>query len=163
MKKVFLKSLLLLCALIVGSGSAWADAAADWSYTVVNGDASKLNTTAKTFTVDASHVFSYEGTTVAAGSNPSITITSYSGTYGIKFGESSSKYYNPVILSTSAFSNKAITKVNLYLKHNGSKAGNLTVKQGSITIGTASTSQTTNWINVTCSETKKGEGGTLEI
>lgn len=157
-----LKSMLLLCSLIVGS-SAWADDDPNWSYTVVNGDASKLNTTAKTFTVDATHVWSYEGTTVAAGTNPSITIGSYSATYGIKFGESSSKYYKPVILSTSAFTDKAVTKVRLYLKHNGSKVGSLTVKQGSTTIGTATTSKTSEWISVVCSETNKGAGGTLEI
>ena len=162
-KTTLVKTMLLLCALVVGSSNLWADDPADWSYTVVNGDASKLNTTAKTFTVDANHVWSYEGTTVAAGTSPSITIGSYSQTYGIKFGESSSKYYSPVILSSSAFSGKAVTKVSLYLKHNGSKAGTLTVKQGSTTIGTATTSSTSDWITVTCSETKKGAGGTLEI
>ena len=157
-----MKSLLLLCALVAGSGSAWAEDP-NWSYTVVNGDASKLNTTAKTFTVDASHVWSYDGTTVAAGTSPSITIASYSSTYGIKFGESGSKYYSPVILSTSAFNNVAVTKVRLYLKHNGKKSGTLTVKQGDVTIGTKTTSSSSDWISVECSETNKGLGGTLTI
>lgn len=157
-----LKTLFLLCALVVGSSSAWADETADWSYTVVSSDASKLDTENKTFTVDATHVFNYD-VTVAAGSSPSITVANASGKSGIKFGESAKKYYNPVILSTDAFSDKAVTKVSLCLKHNGAKVGTLTVKQGSTTIGTATTSSTSDWITVTCSETNKGAGGTLEI
>ena len=163
MKKSFLlKTMLLLCALVAGSGSVWAEGEPNWSYTVVEGDGSKLNTEDKTFTVDASHVWSYDGTTAAAGA-PGVTVAKTSGTYGIQFGTSSKAYFSPVILSTSAFSDKAITKVSLYLKHNGGKVGTLTVKQGSTTIGTATTESTSNWITVTCSETKKGTGGALTI
>ncbi len=160
-QKLLLKTILLLCALVVGSGNVWADDAADWSYTVEDGDASKLNTDAKTFTVDASHVWNYDGT-VGKGS-PAVTIGSYSKVYGLKFGTSSSVYFSTVTLSTSAFENKAVTKVSLYLKHNGSKAGSLTVKQGSVTIGTATTSTTSDWIDVACSKTATGIGGTLTI
>ena len=135
-----LKTFLLLCALIVGSTCAWADDDPNWSYTVVSGDGSKLNTTAKTFTVDENHVWSYEGTTVAKG-EPTVVVqnSSSSNPASIKWGSSKNAYFKPVILTTSAFSNKAITKVSLYLKHNGSKVGTLTVKQGSVTIGTATT------------------------
>ena len=160
-KSLLMKTMLLLCALMVGSMNGWAVDDPNWSYTVVNGDLSKLNTSEKTFTVDASHVWSYEGTTVAAGS-PEVTVAK-STNYGLKFGNSGSAYFSPVILSTSAFSDKAITKVRLYLKHNGKKVGNLTVKQGSTTIGTATTANTSDWISVTCSDTKKGAGGTLTI
>ncbi len=165
MKKItLLKSVLLLCALVAGSGSAWA-ASGDpsWSYTVVNGDASKLNTSSKTFTVDANHVWNYAVTKAAGDTDPAITIGSYSSTYGIKFGESGSKYYSPVILSTSAFNAYKVTKVAIKIKHNGKKVGTLTVKQGDITIGTATTANTSDWITVTCSETNKGDGGTLSI
>ena len=169
MKKLHLlqTSLFLLFALIVGSTSVWAAVGdPDWSYTVQNGDGSgsgsKLNTTAKTFTVDASHVWSYADSEAGAGS-PAVTVGSSNSTYALKFGSSKSVYFNPVILTTDAFEDYAITKVRLYLKHNGSKVGSLTVKQGSVTIGTATTSNTSDWINVTCSETKEGEGGTLEI
>ena len=164
MKKLnVLTRMLLLVALLVGSVNVWADAEdPQWSYTVVNGDATKLSTAKKTFTIDASHVFSYDGTTVAAGT-PSVAIASASSTYGIKFGSSGSNYFNPVVLTTDAFEDVAVTKVRLYLKHNGGKAGSLTVKQGDITIGTATTTSTSNWINVTCSETNTGAGGTLEI
>ena len=158
----FLKSFFLLCALMVGN-SVWAQ---DWSYTVQNGDwsgnTSKLNTTAKTFTVDANHVWSYADSEVGAGS-PSVGGGTASSTYGLKFGSSGSAYFNPVILSTSAFSNYAVTKVSLKLKHNGKKVGNLTIKQGNVTIGTATSSNTSDWITISCSETNKGEGGTLEI
>lgn len=161
-QKSLLKTMLLLFALIAGSSNVWADDPADWLYTVTSSDASKLSTIAKTFTVDATHVFNYD-VKVAAGTSPSITIGTASSTPGIKFGDSGKAYYNPVILSTDAFSDKAVTKVSLYLKHNGGKVGALTVKQGSITVGTATTSSTSDWITVTCSETKKGAGGTLEI
>ena len=156
-----LKSTLLLFALVAGSTSLWAVDDPDWSYAVVEGDGSKLDTEKKTFTVDASHVWSYEGTTVASGS-PVVTVGK-STNYAMKFGNSGSVYFSPVILSTSAFSDKAVTKVRLYLKHNGKKSGSLTVKQGSITVGTATTSNTSDWISVTCSESKKGTGGTLQI
>ena len=117
-KTTLLKTMLLLCALVVGSGSVWADADdPQWSYTVVKDDDSKLDTEKKTFTVDATHVWSYDGTTVAAGS-PAVTVGK-STNYGLKFGNSGSEYFSPVILSTDAFSDKAISKVRLYLKHNG--------------------------------------------
>ena len=164
MKKLnVLTRMLLLVALLVGiTSSVWA-AAGDpqWSYSVVNGDASKLNTTAKTFTVDESHVWNYDGT-VAAGS-PGVAIGSANSTYALKFGTGSKAYFNPVTLSTDAFSDKAVTKVSLYLKHNGSKVGTLTVKQGDVTIGTAETENTSDWITVTSSTTATGAGGTLEI
>ena len=140
----------------------WAQNEADWSYTVADGDGSKLNKTAKTFTVDATHVWSYDGTTVADGA-PGVDVAKSDKVYGLKFGSSGSVYFSPVVLSTTAFSNKSITKVNLYLKHNGGKVGTLTVKQGGVTIGTATTSSTSNWITVTSSEDKSGVGGTLEI
>lgn len=156
--------MLLLLALIVGSvNGAWAaDGDPSWSYTVVTGDASKLNTTAKTFTIDEDHVWSYEGTTVAAGS-PTVSTGTASKTFGLKFGASGSNYFSPVVLSTNAFDEKAVTKVRLHLKHNGGKVGTLTVKQGAITIGTSTTSSTSDWIDVACSETNKGVGGTLTV
>ena len=155
------KTLLLLCALMAGSGSAWAEESEpNWSATL--DESSKLNTTAKTYTVDKDHVWTYE-VTVAAGTSPAIAIGKYSGISGIKFGESGTKYYSPIILSTDAFEDVNVTKVSLFLKHNGKKAGTLTVKQGNITIGSATTEQSSDWITVTSSSTNKGEGGTLSI
>ena len=163
-QKLLLKSMLLLFALIAGSSSAWADGDPNWTGTVAN-TTSKLNTNDKTYTFTVSevdYVWSYAGTTVAKGS-PSVSIGTSSGNNAIKLGSSKDNYYKPVIFTTEAFSDKAVTKVRLYLKHNGSKVGSLTVKQGSTTIGTATTSQTADWISVVCSETNKGAGGTLEI
>lgn len=155
--------MLLLCALIVGSNAVWgATGDPDWSYTVVNGDANKLNTTTTTFTVDATHVFNYSSSVVGAGT-PGVTIGSANSTYGIKLGSSGSNYFNPVIFKTDAFKDYAVTKVRLYLKHNGTKAGALTVKQGSVIVGAADVSSTNSWTTVTSSETNDGEGGTLEI
>lgn len=159
MKKNLRYFMTLLLMMVASVG--WAQEDPNWSYTVVNGDKSKLNTENKTFTVDESHVWNYEVTPV--GESPAITIGSYSSTYAIKFGESKSKYFNPVILSTEAFYDKAVTKVRLYVKHNGKKVGTLTVTQGDETIGTATTENTSDWIYVECSETKKGSGGILSI
>ena len=142
----------------------WADDPANWTGTV-NSTASNLNTTAKTYTFsvdEVNYVWSYAGSTVGSGS-PAVSIGNSDNKSCIKMGSSKSIYFNPVIFSTDAFTNKAVTKVNVYLKHNGKKVGNLTVKQGTTTIGTATTSESSDWINVTCSQTKKGAGGTLEI
>ena len=142
-----------------------ADGDPNWSYTVQNGDGSgsgkKLDTSAKTFTIDATHVWSYADSEVGAGS-PAVTIGSADSKYCLKFGSSKTVYFNPVILSTDAFSDVAITKVSVYLKHNGKKTGTLTVKQGSVSIGTYTTSETNSWITVS-SDSNTGEGGTLEI
>ena len=70
-KQLLTKTLLLLAVMLMGAGTAWADDNPNWFYTVVDGDKSKLNTTTKTFTVDANHVWSYDGTTIAAGESPS--------------------------------------------------------------------------------------------
>ena len=163
MKKTnLLKSMLLLCALVAGSGSVWAQS---WSYEFVEADKTTSDLTSSGIT-KGGVTWSFEGTTVASGS-PVVNVVkaSISGTayYWLKFGSSSSAYFNPVILSTTAFNSYKVTKVNLHLKHNGAKVGKLTVKQGDITIGTATTESTSNAINVTCSQTNKGNGGTLEI
>ncbi len=134
----------------------------NWSYAIVNGDGAKLNTEKKTFTIDETHVWSYEGTTVAAGT-PTVTVGKSNNAYWLKFGSSGSVYFNPVILSTTAFNNEKVTKVRLNLKHNGTKVGTLTVKQGNITIGTATTDNTSSIIDVECSQDAVGNGGKLEI
>ena len=161
-KTRLLKHFLLLFALIAGSTSVWAETVPNWSYAIVNGDGDKLNTTNMTFTVDETHVWSYEGTTVAAGT-PTVAVAKSNNAYWLKFGSSGSNYYNPVILSTTAFNNEKVTKVRLNLKHNGTKVGTLTVKQGNITIGTCTTDNTSSIIDVECSQDAVGNGGKLEI
>ena len=158
-----LKTMLLLCALIVGSGSAWADAGdPQWTYTVSSSDGSKLNTTKKTFTVDGSHVWSYANSTMVGSA--AVTIGTANSKGCIKFGDAGARHYNPIVLTTDAFSDYKITKVSLDVNHNGKQAGSLTVKQGSITIGTASVSKFSGeWKTITCSQTNEGNGGTLEI
>ena len=100
--------------------------------------------------------------TVAAGT-PTITTGTASSTQGLKFGSSGSNYYSPIKFSTDYFKDYNVKSVTIYEKNNGSKIGTLTVKQGSITIGTASHSaKTSDWATLTASGTK-GEGGTLEV
>ena len=140
----------------------WGETVPNWSYAVVNGDGSKLDTEAKTFTVDGTHVWSYEGTTIAQG-EPAVAVAKSNSAYWLKFGSSGSNYFNPVILSTTAFNSNKVTKVRLNLKHNGTKVGTLTVKQGNITIGTCTTDNTSSIIDVECSQDAVGNGGKLEI
>jgi uncharacterized repeat protein (TIGR02543 family) len=163
MKKLLLiKTMLLLCALVAGGSSAWAEGEADWSYTVVNGDVSKLNTTKKTFTVDDNHVWSYANSTMVG--EAAVTIGTANNKQCIKFGDAGTRHYNPVVLTTEAFKDYKITKVSILVNHNGKQAGSLTVKQGAITIGTASVSKFSGeWKTITCSQTNIGNGGTLEI
>lgn len=154
-----LTRMLLLCLMIVGSASVWADDEPNWKYEIGTNDGSKLNTTAKTFTVDEAHVWSYANSTVGKGS-PEVT---YSSGY-LKFGNSKNVYFNPVVLTTDAFKDVNITKVAVTVKHNGKVGATLTVKQGDITIGTAEAeAQNSSYQTVTCAKTKTGAGGTLTI
>lgn len=154
-----LTRMLLLCLMIVGSASVWADDEPNWKYEIGTNDGSKLNTTAKTFTVDEAHVWSYANSTVGKGS-PGVT---YSSGY-LKFGNSKKEYFNPVVLTTDAFKDVNITKVAVTVKHNGQVGATLTVKQGDITIGTAEAeAQNSSYQTVTCAKTKTGAGGTLTI
>ena len=165
MKRNLLSRTLLLLLMVVGGVcGAWAQTTdeADWSYTIVDGDKSKLNTTEKTFAVDETHVWSYSDSEVGQG-EPAVAVQKSNEIFALKFGSSKSIFYNPVVLSTNAFASVNVTKVSLYLKHNGKKVGNLSVKQGNITIGTATTEETSDWIDVVSSETTSGNGGTLTI
>lgn len=165
MKRNLLSRTLLLLLMVVGGVcGAWAQTTdeADWSYTIVDGDKSKLNATEQTFAVDETHVWSYSDSEVGQG-EPTVAVQKTDGIFALKFGSSKSIFYNPVVLSTNAFASVNVTKVSLHLKHNGKKVGNLSVKQGDITIGTATTAETSDWIDVVSSETTSGNGGTLTI
>ena len=161
-----LKTMFLLCALVVGSTSVWADDEPQWSYTIATDKSNiALNTSTKTFTAtvdDEDYVWSYTSSTVGSGT-PGVTVATDNSMGCLKFGSKAAEYFSTVVLTTDAFEDVAVTKVHLYLRHNGKKTGSLTVKQGDITIGTADVENSNTAKDVTCSETKKGEGGTLTI
>lgn len=81
---------------------------------------------------------------------------------GLKFGESGSKYYQPVTFTTSYFNSYNVTAVEVNICNNGNKAGTLTVSQGSTQIGTQTETFGTTWTILTANTTN-GSGGTLTI
>lgn len=96
-----LKTLLLLCALIVGSLSSWADSST-YSYTWTSGNSPSGDKALG----DATWNFSYTWEGSAA--------FNYDGTKGQQLGTSK----NPariVTISTSSFSDKKITELHIYV------------------------------------------------
>lgn len=90
------------------------------------------------------------------------TVNKYSNIYGWKWGNSKSAYWKSYTLSTDYFNNKKVKKVTVNILNNGSKAGTLTVKQGDITIGTATATFGATWTDLTA-DTTQGTGGPLTI
>lgn len=88
--------------------------------------------------------------------------TKYSGIYGWKWGDSSSKYWKSYTISTDYFASKKVKSVKVNILNNGSKTGTLVVTQGSKEIGSASATFGQTWTDLTANTTQ-GEGGTLSI
>lgn len=122
MKKQLLKSMLLLCALVVGSANVWADP--DYTYTLANGDftgsgASKASG-GITWTV------TYDATTNTVG---------WDNNKGVKFGASNSAYPTSVTFTSSSISEK-ISKIVVEASGNSGVTTKLDVTVGSTTYGT---------------------------
>lgn len=100
-------------------------------------------------------------TTVGQGEPTYVTGQSNS-VEAIKFGASKSVYFSKVEFSTDYFKDYNVTSVNFYVANNGKKTGTLTVKQGSVTIGTSSAEFGNAWTEMTATGTK-GEGGSLTV
>lgn len=101
-------------------------------------------------------------TTVGAG-EPTITKGASNSVEAIKFGNSKSAYYKPVVFSTDYFKDVHVTKVVINLVNNGTKDGTFTAKQGSVTIGTETKNfGSVAWVALTATGTE-GQGGTLEL
>lgn len=90
------------------------------------------------------------------------TPTKYSGIFGWKWGDSSSKYWKSYTLSTEYFASKSVKSVTVNFLNNGSKSATMIVKQGETTIGTATQTFGATWTNLKA-ETTQGTGGTLTI
>ena len=154
MKQKLLKTLVLLCALIVGSATSWAEEKT-WTHTFVSPEAISGNS----ITVDKA---TWTVTTTAGVGSPTMTTGSYSKTYGLKFGNSKSEYYGSVTFSTDYFNSYNVKSVKINVLNNGSKTGTLTAKQGDVNIGSASETFGTTWKDLTAN-TNTGAGGTLSF
>ncbi len=100
-------------------------------------------------------------TTVGQG-EPTYATGQSNSVESIKFGGSKSVYFSKVEFSTDYFKDYNVTSVNFYVANNGKKTGTLTVKQGSVTIGTSSAEFGNAWTEMTATGTK-GEGGSLTV
>ena len=128
MKKLyFLKTMLLLCALVVGSSSVWAQETKTATLEITSsvtstGDLTDNSSNTWAFTTDGT--LTANNSYIQAGTNKSEV--SY------------------IKLSTSAFSNKIITKVQVWGTSKANTGVTAKVKIGSTTIGTSSEYTTQN-------------------
>ena len=100
--------------------------------------------------------------TTAGAGTPTISIGTYSKTYGLKFGNSKSEYYGSVTFTTDYFKDYNVKSVTVNILNNGSKKGTLTAQQGATSIGSASSTFGTTWTDLTVN-TNAGSGGTLSF
>ncbi len=160
-KKTFtqqLKVFMTLCLLLVSIGNAWGGEET-WTYDVIQ--------TSPTFQAGTPITVNEATWSITMGDkvgSPSAngSPAKYSNIYGWKWGDSSSKYWKSYTLSTEYFKDKKVKSVTINVLNNGSKAGTMTVTQGSTTIGTASKTFGTVWTDLTANTTA-GTSGTLSI
>lgn len=143
----------LLCALFFLIPSILLGS--NWSYNVKQSD--KVTDNA----INLDGVEWSISTTKGKGS-PTITTTTFSKTYGIKFGASKNVYFKSVSLSTDYFSSYNVSKVEIGILLNGNVATTLTVKQGTVVIGTATYSTGQQWSTLSVSNAK-GQQGILNL
>lgn len=155
MKKIYLfKTLLLLCALMAGSGSAWAEDPT-WSHVFVSSEAISNNA----ITVDGA---TWSISTTTGKGSPSISAGNSYSKYGLKFGQNKDNYYSSVTFSTDYFNNYNVKSVSVTILNNASKSGTLTAQQGSTTIGSTSATFGQTWTDLTVNTTA-GTGGSLSF
>ena len=131
-----------------------------WTYALSGSTAPKLNEE-NPATVKGATWSITMGTKVGSPSTNG-TPTKYSGIFGWKWGDSSSKYWSSYTLSTDYFASKSVKSVTVNFLNNGSKSATMIVKQGETTIGTATQTFGTTWTDLKA-ETTQGIGGTLTI
>lgn len=145
-----LKTLFLLCALMVGSTSAWADIESPWSHT--------FSTTAKTFTADGTQSLSGVDWTLAVTWASSNTDYNVDSNKGMKIG-SNSKYPISMTLSTSGITG-TITKVSVSTC--GRSGGSCAV---GVKVGSTDFTTTESWgaATMTTMDFTGEASGTIEI
>lgn len=133
MKQKLLKTWLMLCLLVVGVGTSWAE-----TYT---GTFPKSGSVSDSYTLNG--VTWGISTTVGKGT-PSITFGSAYSNNCIKFGSSASNSYSKVSLSTDYFknNNKKVTKVVVNAHGNVAKDVTFSIGSASTTANVAASSWT---------------------
>jgi len=131
-----------------------------WTYTVTD--------SSPNFTADAPIVINNATWNIKMGTKVGSPTTNgvpskYSGVYGWKWGDLKSKYWSSYTLTTSYFQDKKVKSVSVKFLNNGKKTGTMTVSQGSLTIGTASSEFGQSWTVLTSSGGNLGDGGELSI
>lgn len=154
MKKLLLKTILLLFALVAGSTSVWA-AEETWTHTFVSREAISDNS----ITVDNA---TWTVTTTEGQGSPTMTAEKTYSKYGLKFGNSKDEYYGSVTFSTDYFNSYNVQSVKINVFNNGKKTGTLTAKQGNVNIGSASQEFGTRWTDLTANGST-GAGGALSF
>lgn len=149
MKKLFTK-LFLLVAMVMMGVNAWA-VETNWSATSFSGTVAsnsiKVNDVTWTMT----------DYTVSAGT-PVMAVSSGK----LKFGSSKSIFFSSYTISSDDFSGYNVSKVVVGCYDNGGTESEIIVKQGDVTIGSATVSTTTT-TNTETLNNNEGEGGTLTI
>ena len=117
MKKLLLKTMLLLCALVAGSASVWAD-----SYSITfstgSGDGSQISTSTACSSIVSS------GSSYLEGNVETATKVYSSGSYGLKLGASSAAGVIKMNLSSAITPTSITVNAKLY---NSSKAATIAV------------------------------------
>ena len=126
MRKLFLKSMLLLCALIVGSSSLWAD-----NYTITFATNSGDGTAATTSTACSTVVSA--GSSYLSGNLVTATKVYYAGSDGLKLGASNNAGVIKMNLAATVKPTSIVVNAKLYnsskaatIAANGKTAQNLT-------------------------------------
>jgi hypothetical protein len=138
-KLLLLKSLLLLCALIVGTSSSWADTATI-TFSNTDGDDSSTALTTSNFVSSGIASSSAAFGTISC----SATAKCYKGKsgYGLKVGASSNAGSFTIAFSTALTNVSQITLNRA--SYNSSKTTSITVKNGDTTLGSGDTPSNTD-------------------
>ncbi len=153
-QKSLLKTMLLLCALVVGSSNVWADDVT-WTHEFTSPEAISNNS----ITVDGA---TWSISTVVKKGSPTIDKGNSYSKYCLKFGSGANNCYQTVTFSTDYFTSYNVKSVTVQVLHNVSKSGTLTATQGNTTIGTKTETIGTSWTDMTVNTTA-GSGGTLSF
>ena len=128
MKKLLLmKTMLLLCALIAGSGTMWADDPS-WSHEFASPEAISSNS----ITVGGA---TWSVATIVKKGSPTIDKGNSYSKYCLKFGSGKNNCFSSITFSTDYFKDYNVTSVTVQVLHNSSQSGTLSATQGSTSIG----------------------------
>ncbi len=112
-QKSLLKTMLLLCALVVGSSNVWADDVT-WTHEFTSPEAISNNS----ITVDGA---TWSISNVVKKGSPTIDKGNSYSKYCLKFGSGANNCYQTVTFSTDYFTSYNVKSVTVQVLHNVSK------------------------------------------